>query len=237
MSPGSARMVVLAWCGRVRAVVADWAARFACCPQWTCNMPRSSSFLLPLLDQIALSLLVSFRWIPQATCTSNFVSCGLVNESLGVIGLDIAAASQYWDSQGPPLESSIEVLQNMTALTFLRLPGGLHGNLEMPRSLEQLKHLYLSGQGITRSLNALNKFPRLKFLVLQATRVSGSLIALQQLLDLEVLYIKDGANHSGDLQGHLSDLQALRSLECLWLSRVPIMGTVEEISMLPSVRY
>ena len=31
MSPGSARMVVLAWCGRVRAVVADWAAGFGCC--------------------------------------------------------------------------------------------------------------------------------------------------------------------------------------------------------------
>ena len=31
MSPGSARMVVLAWCGRVWAVVADWAAGFGCC--------------------------------------------------------------------------------------------------------------------------------------------------------------------------------------------------------------
>ena len=31
MSPGSARMVVLEWCGRVRAVVADWAAGFGCC--------------------------------------------------------------------------------------------------------------------------------------------------------------------------------------------------------------
>ena len=31
MSPGSARMMVLAWCGRVRAVVADWAAGFGCC--------------------------------------------------------------------------------------------------------------------------------------------------------------------------------------------------------------
>ena len=31
MSPGSARMVVLAWFGRVRAVVADWAAGFRCC--------------------------------------------------------------------------------------------------------------------------------------------------------------------------------------------------------------
>ena len=31
MSPGSARMVVLAWCGRVQAVVADWAAGFGCC--------------------------------------------------------------------------------------------------------------------------------------------------------------------------------------------------------------
>ena len=31
MSPGSARMVVLAWCGCVWAVVADWAAGFGCC--------------------------------------------------------------------------------------------------------------------------------------------------------------------------------------------------------------
>ena len=31
MSPGSARMVVLAWCGGVWAVVADWAAGFGCC--------------------------------------------------------------------------------------------------------------------------------------------------------------------------------------------------------------
>ena len=31
MSPGSARMEVLAWCGRVWAVVADWAAGFGCC--------------------------------------------------------------------------------------------------------------------------------------------------------------------------------------------------------------
>ena len=31
MSPGSAHMVVLAWCGRVRAVVAGWAARLGCC--------------------------------------------------------------------------------------------------------------------------------------------------------------------------------------------------------------
>ena len=31
MSPGSARMVVLAWCGRVREVVAGWAAGFGCC--------------------------------------------------------------------------------------------------------------------------------------------------------------------------------------------------------------
>ena len=31
MSPGSARMVVLAWCGRVWVVVADWAAGFGCC--------------------------------------------------------------------------------------------------------------------------------------------------------------------------------------------------------------
>ena len=31
MSPGSACMVVLAWCGRVWAVVADWAAGFGCC--------------------------------------------------------------------------------------------------------------------------------------------------------------------------------------------------------------
>ena len=31
MLPGSARMVVLAWCGRVRAVVADWAVGFGCC--------------------------------------------------------------------------------------------------------------------------------------------------------------------------------------------------------------
>ena len=31
MSPGSARMVVLTWCGRVWAVVADWAAGFGCC--------------------------------------------------------------------------------------------------------------------------------------------------------------------------------------------------------------
>ena len=30
-SPGSARMVVLAWCGCVRAVVADQAAGFKCC--------------------------------------------------------------------------------------------------------------------------------------------------------------------------------------------------------------
>ena len=31
MSPCSARMVVLAWCGLVWAVVADWAAGFGCC--------------------------------------------------------------------------------------------------------------------------------------------------------------------------------------------------------------
>ena len=31
MSPDSARIVVLAWCGRVWAVVADWAAGFGCC--------------------------------------------------------------------------------------------------------------------------------------------------------------------------------------------------------------
>ena len=31
MSPGSARMVVLAWWGRVRAMVADWTAGFGCC--------------------------------------------------------------------------------------------------------------------------------------------------------------------------------------------------------------
>ena len=31
MSPGSARMVVLAWCGRVSAVVAGWAAGLGCC--------------------------------------------------------------------------------------------------------------------------------------------------------------------------------------------------------------
>ena len=31
MSPRSARMVVLAWCGRVWAVVAGWAARLGCC--------------------------------------------------------------------------------------------------------------------------------------------------------------------------------------------------------------
>ena len=31
MSPGSVRMVVLAWCGHVRAVVADWAVGFGCC--------------------------------------------------------------------------------------------------------------------------------------------------------------------------------------------------------------
>ena len=31
MSPGSASMVVLAWCGRVRAVVAGWAAGLGCC--------------------------------------------------------------------------------------------------------------------------------------------------------------------------------------------------------------
>ena len=31
MSPGSARMVVLAWCGRVWAVMADLAAGFGCC--------------------------------------------------------------------------------------------------------------------------------------------------------------------------------------------------------------
>ena len=31
MSPGSACMVVLAWCGRVRAVVAGWAAGLGCC--------------------------------------------------------------------------------------------------------------------------------------------------------------------------------------------------------------
>ena len=31
MSPGSARMVVLAWCGRLRAVVAGWAGGFGCC--------------------------------------------------------------------------------------------------------------------------------------------------------------------------------------------------------------
>ena len=31
MSTGSARMVVLVWCGRVWAVVADWAAGFGCC--------------------------------------------------------------------------------------------------------------------------------------------------------------------------------------------------------------
>ena len=31
MCPGSARMVVLAWCGRVRAVVAGWAAGLGCC--------------------------------------------------------------------------------------------------------------------------------------------------------------------------------------------------------------
>ena len=31
MSPGSARMMVLAWCGRVWAVVARWAAGLGCC--------------------------------------------------------------------------------------------------------------------------------------------------------------------------------------------------------------
>ena len=31
MSPGSACMVVLAWCGRLRAVVAGWAAGLGCC--------------------------------------------------------------------------------------------------------------------------------------------------------------------------------------------------------------
>ena len=31
MTPGSARMVVLAWCGHVWAVVAGWAAEFGCC--------------------------------------------------------------------------------------------------------------------------------------------------------------------------------------------------------------
>ena len=31
MSPGFASMVVLAWCGRVRVVVAGWAAGLGCC--------------------------------------------------------------------------------------------------------------------------------------------------------------------------------------------------------------
>ena len=31
MSPGSACMVVPAWCARVWAVVADWAVGFGCC--------------------------------------------------------------------------------------------------------------------------------------------------------------------------------------------------------------
>ena len=31
MSPGAVCMVVLAWCGRVRAVVAGWAAGLGCC--------------------------------------------------------------------------------------------------------------------------------------------------------------------------------------------------------------
>ena len=34
MSPGSARTVVLAWCGRVWAVVADWAAALGAAVRW-----------------------------------------------------------------------------------------------------------------------------------------------------------------------------------------------------------
>ena len=34
MSPGSARMVVLAWCGRVWAVVADWLQGLGATVRW-----------------------------------------------------------------------------------------------------------------------------------------------------------------------------------------------------------
>ena len=161
------------------------------------------------------------------------MSCGVVNESLRVVGLDIDAASENWDSSGSgPLESSIEVLQNMSALTFLRLPVGPHGDLEMLGRLEQLTHLRLSGRGITGSLKTLNKFPRLKFLVLWDTRIGGSLVALQQLLDLEVLDIR---SYWGDVQGHLSDLQELRALRYISLQSVSVTGSIEEISILPSI--
>ena len=218
--------------GKVCDVVVQRCRR--CFPQWACNMPRSPPSQLPLLDHTALSLLANFRWIPEATCSSEFVSCGVVNESLRVVGLDIDYASRYWDSRGPPVELSIEALQNISALTFLRLPRGLHGDLEMLRSLEQLTHLRLSGQGITGSLNTLNKFPRLKFLVLRSTSVGGSLVALQQLLGLEVLEISSPVSN---VQGHLSDLQELRALECLILDSSAITGSIEEISILPSVQY
>ena len=124
-----------------------------CFPQWACNMPRSPPSPLPLLNHTALSLLANFCWIPEAMCNTEFVSCGVVNESLRVVGLDIDSGLRYWDSRGPPVELSIEALQDISALTFLRLPRGLHGDSEMLRSLEQLTHLRLSGQGITGSLN------------------------------------------------------------------------------------
>ena len=44
MSPGSARMVVLAWCGRVWAVVADWAAGLA---GWRWALARAVLLVCP----------------------------------------------------------------------------------------------------------------------------------------------------------------------------------------------
>ena len=192
-------------------------------------------------DHTALGLLVASGLLPKATCGTRFVSCGPAGGALRVTGLDLDIAPRLYTTLSQ-VDVELTALQSLTGLEFLRLPAEVHGDLELLQNLTQLRHLSVTGPGITGSMDALLYFPQLQFLSLRNTMVRGSIAALGRLTALEVLSIQGPSGASGvgnpsadhpsvrsAITGPVSSLHGLRALRCLNLQSIDVSGALEDM--------
>ena len=223
-----------------RGICAGSEFRAGCVPLPECALPPSSQGAvterLRATDAQALDRLVAAQWLPAADCGTSFVSCGATNGTLRVVGLDLDAAVPHRASDPQALKAGIAVLRGLTGLTFLRLPAGLHGDLEVLRALTKLTHLALTGPGITGSTDALLHFPRLRFVSLRQTSVTGPIAALARLTALEVLHLQGPGGRAPSVHGPLSALRGLRALQCLNLRSVNVSGALEDVAEWTALR-
>ena len=216
-----------------------------------CGLSKADCELYPALtaaitsplhdtDETALRLLIASQLLQTAACGTRFVSCGPVGGAMRVTGLDLDEAASSYRS-GYVLQGGLTLLQNLTGLTFLRLPAEFHGYLGLLHNLTQLTHLSLTGPSITGSLDDLLHFPQLTYLSLRNTMVRGSIAALGRLKALEVLNIQGPSAFIGNpsagnplvhsaIMGPLGSLRGLHALRCLNLQSVAVSGALEDLA-------